>query len=340
MRPVVVVAAAAHNDTSTPFNLVSMPGLIRHGYDGRGLRIGARLAAELGSDRYRVTYRSGSLTISGQLSVPRRAGRFPLVVLAHGYEDPRTYRSGSLTISGQLSVPRRAGRFPLVVLAHGYEDPATYRSGAALSREQAYLSARGYVVLLTDYRNYGDSDHDSADPVAAPLGYPEDLVNAVLAVRRAHLPFVDASRVGVLGRSMGGGVALQAVAARPRLFDALVLYSPVSSLASDNFERWVAGKGDLDARVLSTYGSPQDNPRFWQEASVRSYLRRVDVPVQVHHGLADDVCPPAWSRATVEALRRAGQRVGYFEYPGEGHRFGDAWPSMASRVADFLDDNV
>lgn len=299
------MATAAHNDTSTPFNLVSMPALIRHEYDGRGLEIGRLLAAEVSSNRYHVTY-----------------------------------RSGSLTISGQLTVPRRAGRFPLVVLAHGYEAPVTYRSGAALSREQAHLSARGYVVLLTDYRSYGDSDRDSAEPVAAPLGYPEDLVNAVLAVRRSHLPFVDGSRVGALGRSMGGGVALQAVAARPRLFDALVLYAPVSSLASDNYQRWVAGKGDLDARVLSTYGAPQDNPRFWQEASVRSYLRRVDAPVQVHHGLADTVCPVAWSRATVEALRRAGQSVEYFEYPGERHRFDESWPVMATRIADFLDDNV
>lgn len=305
MRSGVVVAAAAHNDTSTPFNLVSMPALIRHEYDGRALRIGRLLAGELGSDRYRVTYRSGSLTISGQLSVPRRAGRFPLVVLAHGYEDPHTYRSG-----------------------------------AALSREQAYLAARRYVVLMTDYRNYGDSDHDSADVVAAPLGYPEDLINAVLAVRRARLPFVDSSRVGVLGRSMGGGVALEAVAARPRLFDALVLYSSVSSLASDNYDRWVAGSGDLDARVLSTYGAPDDNPRFWRRASARSYLRRVDVPVQVHHGLADDVCPPKWSRATVRALRRAGQSVEYFGYPGERHRFHEAWRTMATRAADFLDDNV
>ncbi len=305
MRPQAVVVGAAHNDTSTPFNLVSLPALIRHRYDGRALQVGHLIADELSSKRYQVTY-----------------------------------RSGSLRISGQLSVPRRPGRFPLVVLAHGYEDPGTYRSGAALGREQAYLAARGYVVLLTDYRNYGDSDHDSSDPVAAPLGYPEDVVNAVLAVQRADLPFVDDSRVGLVGRSMGGGVALEAVAARPDLFDALVLYAPVSSEAGDNYARWVAGRGSLDARVLSTYGAPAANPRFWRAASVRNYLPRVDVPVQVHHGLADVVCPPSWSRATVAALRGAGQRVEYFEYAGEGHRFRDAWPVMASRVASFLDDNV
>lgn len=297
--------SAAHNDTTTPFNLVSLPALIEHEYDAGPLRVGHLVADEHGSRRYHVSY-----------------------------------RSGSLSISGQLSVPRRPGRFPLVVLAHGYESPATYRSGVALSREQTYLAARGYVVLLTDYRNHAESDRDGTEPVAEPLGYPEDVVNAILATRRARLPFVDTSRVAVVGRSMGGGVALAAVAARPRLVDALVLYSPVSSDAADNYRRWVAGRPDLDARVRASYGTPGENPGIWRRASVRNYAGRVDVPVQVHHGLADEVCPVAWSRATVTALRDAGQTVEYFEYPDEGHRLDAGWSTMARRIAGFLDRHV
>lgn len=298
-------ASAAHNDTSTPFNLVSLPALIEHEYDGRDFRVDHVVAEELASTRYHVSY-----------------------------------HSGDLEISGQLSVPRRRGKHPLVVLAHGYERPATYRSGVALAREAAYLVALGYVVLLPDYRNHAASDRDSAEPVARPLGYTEDLVNAVLAIRRARLPYVDVDRVGLLGRSMGGGVALNAAEARPDLFDALVLYSPVSSSAADNYQRWVAGSGALDDRVLAAYGSPGDNPGFWREASARGYLNRVDVPVQVHHGVADPVCPVSWSRVTVAALRRAGQSVEYFEYPGEDHRFDQGWPAMVERVAGFLDDHV
>lgn len=298
-------AAAAHNDTTTPFNLVSLPALIGHEYDAGPLRIGRLLADDASSRRYRVTY-----------------------------------RSGSLEISGQLTLPRREGRAPLVVLAHGYEQPARYRSGVALAREQSHLAAHGYAVLLTDYRNHAGSDRDGADPVAAPLGYPEDVVNAVLAARRSGLAAVDTTRVALLGRSMGGGVALAAAAARPALVDAVVLSSPVSSSAVDNFHRWVTPGSPLDTRVRATYGAPEDDPGFWQEASVRGYLHRVEVPVSVHHGTADTVTPVGWSRATVAALREAGQSVEYFEYPGEGHRLDEAWATMARRTTEFLDRHL
>lgn len=299
------MVSAAHNDTSTPFNLVSLPALIAHEYDAGPLRVGHLVADEGASRRYQVTYRSGRLDVSGQLSLP--AGE---------------------------------GSFPLVVLAHGYEPPSTYRSGATLAREQSHLAAHGYAVLLTDYRNHAGSDREGAGPVAAPLGYPEDVVNAVLAVRRAGLPSIDSSRVALLGRSMGGGVALAAAAARPGLVDAVVLSSPVSSSAVDNFERWVTPGGDLDGRVRASYGGPRSNPAFWREASVRGYLDRVDLPVQVHHGTADTVTPVEWSRTTVDALRAAGQAVEYFEYPGEDHRVDEAWGTMARRITDFLDQHL
>ncbi len=296
---------AAHNDTTTPFNLVSLPALIEHEYDGRELRLDHVLAQELAFTRYHLTY-----------------------------------RSGSLRISGIMNVPNRPGRFPLLVLAHGYQSPAGYDSGDGLQREQAYLAASGYVVLQPDYRNYAGSDRERAVTVRRPLGYPEDLVNAVLAVRRAHLPFVDASRVGVVGRSMGGGVALNAVTAKPGLVDAVLLYSPVSSLAADNFEHWVRGNDALEAKVVAAYGAPRDAPAFWREASARSYLGRVDVPVQIHHGTADTTCPAEWSEATAEALRAAGKDVELFEYPGEHHRFEAAWPTLMRRTVDFFDQHV
>jgi len=295
------VLLGAHNDTSTPFNLVSVPALTAHRYDGRGLRITGTLARELTFTRYAVAY-----------------------------------RSGALTVTGVMNVPNRAGRHPVVVIAHGYGDPARYTSGSMLEREQAALAANGFVAFQIDYRNYARSTRESPTPIARPLGYPMDLVDAVRALERAHLPFADASRIGLFGRSMGGGVVLDALVARPQLARAAVLYSPVSSLAADNYRRWVADDPTLRARVVHAFGTPASRPEFWRQASARAYLDRVAVPVQIDHGTADPVCPVRWSEATARALRAAGKDVTLHEYPGEDHRFDRSWALFMHRAVAFL----
>lgn len=295
------VLVGAHNDTSTPFNLVSVPALTAHRYDGRGLRITGTLARQLAFTRYAVSY-----------------------------------RSGRLTVTGVMVVPNRSGRHPVVVIAHGYGDPARYTTGSMLEREQAMLAENGLVAFQIDYRNYAGSTRESTAPVARLLGYPADLVNAVAALKKADLSFADTTRIGLFGRSMGGGVVLNALVARPHLAKAAVLYSPVSSLAADNYRRWVAGEPTLRARVVTAFGTPRSRPAFWRQASSRTYLDRVAVPIQIDHGTADQVCPVRWSRATTRALRAAGKDVTLYEYPGEGHRFDRSWVRFMHRSVVFL----
>jgi dipeptidyl aminopeptidase/acylaminoacyl peptidase len=295
------VLLGAHNDTSTPFNLVSLPALIRHEYAGRDLRITGVLRRELAYTRYAVSY-----------------------------------RSDRLTVTGVLVVPSRPGRHPVVVIAHGYRDPARYTRGSMLEREQAAFAENGFVAFQIDYRNYARSSRERGVPVAHPLGYPADLINAVQAVKRSGLSFVDPTRIGLFGRSMGGGVVLNALAARPHLARAAVLYSPVSSLAADNYRQWVARDPGLRRRVVAGYGTPRTRPAFWRQASSRSYFGRVDVPVQINHGTADRMCPVGWSEATATALRARGKHVTLYEYAGEGHRFGQSWPLFMHRTMTFF----
>jgi dipeptidyl aminopeptidase/acylaminoacyl peptidase len=171
------------------------------------------------------------------------------------------------------------------------------------------------------------------------LGYTEDVINAVHALRRTTAVRVDDERVGLLGRSMGGGVVYNVLVARPGLVDAAVVFAPVSSRTIDNFDRWIRddpGRSALSDFILRRYGEPRENPRFWREVSPRSYFDRVTEPVLIHHGTADESCPLRWSRATTRAMQRAGVDVRMHTYPGEPHAFIGGWPlSMRRSVAFF-----
>ena len=221
---------------------VSIPGLIERDYDGRGLRLGRVLA--------------------GTGDYVRHAA---------------TYRSDGLRISGVMNIPRGKGPFPVLVLLHGYIDPAYYVTGQGLMREQDYLAREGYAVLHIDYRNHAGSDDDPAAERRLRLGYTADTINAVLAVKRSGIARLDGDRVGLLGRSMGGGVTYNALVTRPGLVKAAVVFAPVSSRTADNFNRWIRddrselagrspaatghrrrtrGSGARSARVRTSTGSP------------------------------------------------------------------------------------
>ena len=51
-----------------------------------------------------------------------------------------SYKSNGLTISGIMNIPKGDGKFPLVILNHGYIDPAIYTVGRGLKREQDYFA--------------------------------------------------------------------------------------------------------------------------------------------------------------------------------------------------------
>lgn len=253
-----------------------------------------------------------------------------------------TYRSGDLTISGLLNVPEGRGPFPVLVLAHGYIDPEVYTTGRGFERSQAYLASRGFAVLHVDYRNHAFSDDDPDNDMKLRLGYVEDVISAVHAVRASRLPALDRDRIGILGRSMGGGVALTVAAVAPDLVDAIVVFAPISSDAGDNFERWInrPGRRELARAVIAAYGSPDDAPDFWRNASARAFFDRVTDPILIHHGTADESVPYEWSRETLAALKAAGADVGMHTYPGEGHAFGPAYPRSMSRTVAFFREHL
>jgi dipeptidyl aminopeptidase/acylaminoacyl peptidase len=294
--------------TAEPPDPVSVPALFTARYDGRGLALRRTLARTDAYTSYSVTY-----------------------------------RSNGLRVSGKLDVPRGKGPFPAVVLAHGYIDPAVYVNGQGMRREQDWLARAGYAVLHTDYRNHAFSADDPTAERRMRLGYTTDVVNAVHALRRTTKVAVDDERVGLVGRSMGGGVVYNVLVAQPGLVDAAVVFAPVSSRTADNFDRWIRddpGRGALSDYLLRRHGEPRDNPRFWREVSPRPYFARITEPVLIHHGAVDATCPLRWSRATLRAMKRAGVDARLDVYPGEDHAFIARWPQSMRRTTAFLRANL
>jgi dipeptidyl aminopeptidase/acylaminoacyl peptidase len=246
-----------------------------------------------------------------------------------------TYRSDDLTVSGVLIRPKGKGPFPGIVLNHGYIEPSIYVTGQGLAREQDALARAGYVVLHTDYRG-----HAAGDPVPqldreVRLGYTRDAINAVAALQK--LPYVDASRMAMLGRSMGGGVTMNALVTQPGLVDAAVIYASVSSRYLDNLNHFTReSRPEAVTAVFDQFGTPAEQPRFYRELSPRTYFDRITEPVLAHHGTADGTCPPQWARTTQRLMREAGVDSRLSWWQGEDHAFYARWQDSMDQTLRFL----
>jgi dipeptidyl aminopeptidase/acylaminoacyl peptidase len=251
-----------------------------------------------------------------------------------------SYETGGLTISGIMIKPTGKGPFPVAVLAHGYIDPATYWSGQGFRREQDWLGNNGYVALHVDYRNHARSDNDPNNDVSMRLGYAEDVIGAALAVKGSELSYLDKDKVALLGRSMGGGVAFQALVLQPGIFNAAITYASTSTLAADNFNKWQRNDYPIGNKILKEYGTPKENPIAWQNMSSRYYFSRITEPVLMIHGTKDESCDISWARATNSALERSGVDVTYVEYPGAPHYMFGEWNDSIKQVNRFLKKNL
>jgi dipeptidyl aminopeptidase/acylaminoacyl peptidase len=287
---------------------VSLPALMEQTYTGRDFHIGRVLDTNSAYTRSYITYESGDFTISGIINVPK-------------------------------GTPPQTG-WPILFLNHGYIDPAIYTNGRGLKREQDYLARNGYAVIHVDYRNHAESDKDPESEMRFRLGYTEDVINAIYAVRGAKLPYLDTERIGMLGHSMGGGVTMNVLVVAPELALAAVLFAPVSANYERNYERWTKSDSELGQRIISRYGTPAESPEFWNGISAKNYFDRIRVPIQNHHGTADDSVEIKWSDELDGWLKAAGKDIDYRVYPGEPHEFTVAWPTVMARTLAFFDAHV
>ncbi len=282
---------------------------------------------------------------------PQRGGEFAFRA-SRGMQGNRAeartfaYRSDDLTITGLACLPvgQGGGPWPVAVVNHGYFPFNQYDSGYDTLRELIFFASNGYFAIAPDYRNYAGSDagENQLEP-----GYVYDVRNLLDALR--FVAPADSGRVGMLGHSMGGGITQGVIVTTSGQVRAASLYGTVSGDETDNYTQrrtvWAAqaspgGTREAD-RVTARYGTPDAIPEAYRRLSPINYLDRVDCPVQIHHSVADAVCPFSWAEKLRDAFDAAGKPVELVTYRGQPHSFqGAGWQQFADANLAFFDRYV
>ena len=229
-----------------------------------------------------------------------------------------------VALDGVLFRPAEQGPLPAVIVLHGwsYQNSLVLPSIEGRARE---LSERGYVALAVVMRGWPKSG--GFDDCGQKQ--PDDIARA--AEWLSGVPGVDADRVGVLGFSQGGQVALL-TSARSSRIKAVVAYYPVTDT-----ERW--GETSSLAGIRNEYV-----PRTCGNGVGNSPLRVADkiaAPVLLIHGDKDTRVPTEQSLRLRDALQGLGRRVELVLVPGAQHGFSAAQGSAPWKQAvEFFDTNL
>lgn len=252
----------------------------------------------------------------------------PVIPFQRGVVEPDR-RVTVATVDGtalpaDLYLPRdaaAAGGVPVVVNVHG----GGFTSGAP--RPTPYVPAlldRGYAVLDVSYR-LASKERQTWDLAVRDVGCALAWVT-----RQGPAAGLDPERVGVMGDSAGGQLAINAAnlgrelapscGSRedlPTVAAVVGLYPAVDGSAA--YDESALGRAYGDQYVG---GSPSEFPERYAFTDSATHVRRDGPPLLVVQGGADHLILPAPVRAFAEASRRAGTTTRYVELPGQEHTLG------------------
>jgi len=210
-------------------------------------------------------------------------------------------------------------KYPLMVLPHGgvHSDFSTYYTH--IVRE---LVAQGYIVVAAEYRGstgYGRSHYEKIDYGGLEV---ED-VKASRDYMIENYPMVDSKRVGIMGWSHGGLIALMNIFDHPEDYQAAFAGVPVSDL--------IARMGYQTQDYRDLYSADYHIGQTAYE-NVEEYRRRSpawnahkmkDVPLLIHTNTNDDDVNVLEVEHLIKALKAENKKFEYEIYqdiPG-GHSF-------------------
>lgn len=316
----LVIAAGALPVHAADLHPLSIESMRQREYPGSDLVIEQTLAPGSNYNRYYVSYLSEGLKIYALLTVPR--------------------------------AKKPATGWPVVVFNHGYIAPDVYKT---TERYIAYVDAfarNGYIVLRSDYRGHDQSEGEARGAYGSP-DYVVDVLNGLASVKRYK--DADPNRIGMWGHSMGGYITLRAMVINKDI-KAGVIWAGVVASYADLIERWRRNNTNAtptpDPNATPTagrrwrqtlqeeFGTPAENPTFWNSISANSYLKDVSGPLQLHHGTADTSVPYEFSVTLEQQIKDADGIVEMFTYQGDNHNISGNLSAALRRSVQFFDKYV
>ena len=257
-----------------------------------------------------------------------------------------SYLSEGLKIYALMTVPnddKPLTGWPVIIFNHGYIAPNVYKTTERYIAYVDLIARSGYIVFRSDYRGHDRSGGVARGAYSNP-DYTIDVLNAVASMKK--YPDADPNRIGMWGHSMGGYITLRAMVISKDI-KVGVIWAGVVASYPDLLYKWrrgpaaspdsAPGPTSWRSTFVDKYGSPEENPTFWNSLSANSYLSDISGPLQLHHGTADEDVPLEFSESLYFQMLAAGKYVELYKYDGDNHNISNSFSTAMQRTIEFFD---
>ncbi|MGZ7459131.1 alpha/beta hydrolase family protein [Pseudomonas sp. Ma2-10] len=223
---------------------------------------------------------------------------------ASAAEETVNFSVEGLNVVGTLNLPDGVKNPPVILLLHSFGGSRDELIIAAVNegifaRAARLWAEQGIASLRIDYRFDGDSDGDKADGTL-----DTDVEDGLAALDYlAKSKRVDASRMALVGWSMGGAVGAAVAGRTPHELDAVALWNPATNMGAAFPMLWGAEKikealhsGDTPvALALPAGGEVKLKSAFFvslMTLDAAAEITRYKGPLLVAVGTNDDIVSP------------------------------------------------
>jgi len=228
---------------------------------------------------------------------------------------------------------------PLIVLAHG---GPWARDTWGFDGEVQFLASHGYAVLQPNYR--GSIGYGWMFPQEDEWNFVkmhDDVTDATKTLIASGL--IDKNRVGIMGASFGGYLAISGVAHEPDLYRCAVTNAGVFDWAlqiqSKKYDQY---DNPSFGRLMKKLGDPKKDAEKFAAMSPINFVDKIRVPVFVAGGKEDTTVEIQQSKRLVSALDKYHVPYEKLFIGGEAHgmAFLKDEVELYDRILVFLDENL
>ncbi len=250
------------------------------------------------------------------------------------------FDSDGKKVAGVAYVPLKCGQRPCPVIAQfrGFADVRTYFPGQGIQRSAQVFAKNGFISLAPDFLGYGGSDNPSDNVFEARFETYTTALNMLAGVNHWSR---SNGKVGIWGHSNGGQISLtilEILGEKGQGYPT-VLWAPVSMPFPYSilfFTDEADDKGKALRKELADFERDYDVFNY----DLTRNLDKINSPLQIHQGTADDSMPKKWGDELVTNLKMANKDVKYFVYPGADHNMVGSWGTVVTKDVEFFRKNL